>query len=307
LKSHGADFVKVYSLLSRPAFLAVLDEAKKQRLDVVGHVPVWVTAAEASDVGQKSMEHSYGLLESCSTHESEVRKEVERAAANPDTWAAWGAVVRTTDRLYGAQALDQSYSGEKCQALFARFVRNGTWQCPTLVMRRALALRDDPVFTNDPRMKALPPSVIDAWRNPQADTRNRDLSGDELRDRRIRFAKESELTGEMHRAGVSILAGTDLGNPYLYPGSSLHDELALLVRAGLSPLDALRTATLNPARFLGLSDTFGTVAQGKVADLVLLDRNPLDDIANTQRIYGVVANGRYLARAELDALQRPAP
>ncbi len=110
LKSHGADFVKVYSLLSRPAFLTVLDEAKKQRLDVVGHVPVWVTAAEASDTGQKSMEHSYGLLESCSTRETEVRNEVERAAANPDTWAAWGAVVRTTDRLYGAQARDQSYS-----------------------------------------------------------------------------------------------------------------------------------------------------------------------------------------------------
>jgi imidazolonepropionase-like amidohydrolase len=96
----------------------------------------------------------------------------------------------------------------------------------------------------------------------------------------------------MHRAGVGILAGTDLGNPYLYPGSSLHDELALLVRAGLGTLDALRTATLNPARFLGLSDTFGTVAEQKVADLVLLDGNPLDDIANTQRVYGVVVKGR---------------
>jgi imidazolonepropionase-like amidohydrolase len=303
LKSQGADFVKVYSLLSRPAFLAVLDEAKKEHLDVVGHVPVWVTAAEASDAGQKSMEHSYGLLESCSTHESAVQKEVERAATNRDTWAAWGAVVRTTDRLYGAQARDQSYSDEKCQALFARFVRNKTWQCPTLALRRSFALRDDADFTNDPRMKALPPSVTDAWRNSQADTRNSDLSADELRDRRIRFAKESELTGDMHRAGVGILAGTDLGNPYLYPGSSLHDELVLLTRAGLSALAALRTATLNPARFFGLSDTFGTVAQEKVADLVLLDANPLDDIANTQRIYGVVANGRYFARAELDALQ----
>ena len=307
LKSHGADFVKVYSLLSRPAFLAVLDEAEKQRLDVVGHVPVWVTAQEASDAGQKSMEHLYGILESCSTQESEVRKEVEGAAANPDTWAAWGAVVRTTDRLYGTQARGQTYSREKCQALFARFVRNGTWQCPTLVLRRAFALRDDVVFTNDPRMKALPPSVIEAWRHPQADTRNRELSADELRDRRLRLAKESDLTGEMHHAGVGILAGTDLGNPYVYPGSSLHDELALLVGAGLSTLDALRTATLNPARFLGLSGTFGTVAEEKVADLVLLDGNPLDDITNTQRIYGVVANGRYLARAELHALQPRVP
>ena len=307
LKSHGADFVKVYSLLSRPAFLAVLDEAKKQRLDVVGHVPVWVTAAEASEAGQKSMEHSYGLLESCSTRETEVRREIERAAVNPDTWAAWGAVVRTTDRLYGAQARDQSYNRERCQALFARFVHNGTWQCPTLVLRRSFALRDDVVFTNDPRMKALPPSTIDTWRNSQSDSRNRDLSADELRDRRLRLAKESELTGAMHRAGVGILAGTDLGNPYLYPGSSLHDELALLVGAGLSTLDALRTATFNPAQFFGLAATFGTVAEQKMADLVLLNGNPLDDIANTQRIYGVVANGRYLARAELDALQRRVP
>jgi len=305
LKRHGADFVKVYSLLSRQAFLTVLDEAKKQRLDVVGHVPVWVTAAEASDAGQKSIEHSYGLLEACSTRESEVRKEVERAAANPDKPEAWGAVVRTTDRLYGAQARDQSYSADKCRALFARFVRNRTWHCPTLVLRRAFALRDDAVFTKDPRMKSLPLSVTEAWRNAQADARNRGLSADELRDRRTRLAKESELTGAMHRAGVGILAGTDLGNPYLYPGSSLHDELVLLVGAGLSTLDAIRTATLNPARFLALSDTLGTVAQGKVADLVLLDGNPLDDIANTQRIYGVVANGRYLARTELDALQSP--
>ena len=303
LKSHGADFVKVYSLLSRPAFLSVVDEAKKQGLDVVGHVPVWVTAAEASDAGQKSMEHLYGILESCSTRESELRQEVERAAANPDTGEAWGAVVRTFDRLYGAQARDQSYSNEKCRALFARFVRNRTWHCPTLVLRRAFALRDDAVFTNDPRMESLPPSDIEAWRNPQADPRHRGLTADELRDRRTRFAKESELTGAMHRAGVGILAGTDLGNPYLYPGSSLHDELVLLVGAGLSALDALRTATLNPARFLALSDRFGTVVQGKVADLVVLDGNPLDDIANTQRIFGVVANGRYLGRTELDALQ----
>ena len=113
------------------------------------------------------------------------------------------------------------------------------------------------------------------------------------------------MTGAMHRAGVGILAGTDLGNPYVYPGSSLHDELVLLVDAGLSTLDAIPAATLNPARFLGLSDTVGTVTQGKVADLILLDGNPLDDIANTQRIYGVVANGRYLTRTELDAVQSP--
>jgi len=106
----------------------------------------------------------------------------------------------------------------------------------------------------------------------------------------------------MHRAGVPILAGTDVGNPFVYPGFSLHDELGLLVEAGLTPAAALRAATLDPARYLGVADSLGSVARGKRADLVLLDADPLADIANTRRIRAVVARGRYLDRAALDAL-----
>ncbi len=300
LKQNGADFIKVYSLLPRAAYFAAADEAKKQGLSFVGHVPVSVTAVEASDAGQKSMEHLYGILEACSSNEPEVRKEVEQAAKNPDTWSAWGAVVRTTDRLYGRQAREKTFSKEKCAALFARFVRNRTWQCPTLVVRRALALREDNSFKTDARLKYIPQSEANSW-NPQNDTRNINLTGEEIADRKIRLEKETELVGEMHRAGVRILAGTDLGNPYIYPGFSLHDELLLLVQAGLTPLEALQSATLNPAKFFGQEKEFGTVEKGRIADLVLLEADPLANISNTQRINAVIVNGRYFSK---DALQK---
>ena len=99
-----------------------------------------------------------------------------------------------------------------------------------------------------------------------------------------------------------MLAGSDSPNPYVYPGFSLHDELGLLVHAGLTPAEALRTATINPARFLGLTDSLGVVATGKVADLVLLDGNPLQDIANTKRIRAVIQDGRWMNRRALDGL-----
>jgi imidazolonepropionase-like amidohydrolase len=106
----------------------------------------------------------------------------------------------------------------------------------------------------------------------------------------------------MHQDGVQLLAGTDLGNPFLYAGFSLHDELSLFVQAGLSPLAALQTATINPAKYVGKENEIGTVTQGKLADLVLLDGNPLTDISNTKKINAVVVNGRLLTRKNLDQL-----
>jgi len=116
------------------------------------------------------------------------------------------------------------------------------------------------------------------------------------------FQKELEIVGAMRKAGVPILAGTDTGNPFCFPGFSLHEELALLVIAGLTPVEALRSATLNPAKFFGLDKTLGTIEQGKIADLVLLNANPLEDIRNTQRINAVIANGRFFDRKALDKM-----
>jgi imidazolonepropionase-like amidohydrolase len=111
-----------------------------------------------------------------------------------------------------------------------------------------------------------------------------------------------KVVGEMRRESVPILAGTDVLNPFCFPGFSLHDELSLLARAGLTPMEALQAATRSAAEYLGILDSFGTVEKGKTADLVVLDANPLDDITNTQKIAGVMMGGRYFPKASLEKM-----
>jgi len=146
---------------------------------------------------------------------------------------------------------------------------------------------------DDSLLVYIPKLLRDYWRSLPTDIATKMVA---------LYAVHSDLVGRLNQAGVPILAGSDCPNPYVYPGFSLHDELGLLVRAGLTPAEALRTATINPARFLGLTDSLGVVATGKVADLVLLDGNPLQDIANTKRIRAVIQGGRLLNRRALDGL-----
>ena len=131
-----------------------------------------------------------------------------------------------------------------------------------------------------------------------------EFNTDDLATRKRFVAKkELEVVNAMHKAGVQFLAGTDTPpGVYVFPGFSLHEELQRFVAAGFTPMEALQTATLNPAKFLGMEDKLGTIEKGKLADLVLLDASPLDDIRNTQKIAGVVANGRYFSRADLDKM-----
>lgn len=188
----------------------------------------------------------------------------------------------------------------KAQALLRLFKKNQTWQCPTLIMRHNYALLNDPRLPNDARLKYVKPSWRRRWLSmaQAAET----WSADEAAKRREIIRQEDKLVGEMQRAGVGLLAGTDDANPFCFPGFSLHDELALLVAAGLPPLAALQAATLNPARFFHQLDSLGTIEEGKLADLVLLDANPLEDIHNTKRISAVIANGRLSDRTTLAEL-----
>ena len=273
-------------------------------LTCVLHVPVYVGALEASDAGIKSMEHSYGLLEACSDKEDDIRKEVEQVASNPNGPAAWGGVVRSTDNAYAKYSAN-NFNEKKANTLFSHFVRNHTWQCPTLVVRQAFARMNDSSFINDTRIQYIPKADLDRW-NPQNDPRHKDLTTQEIADRNIRLREESKNVKRMKTAGVGILAGTDLANPFIFPGFSLHDELELLVNAGLSPLEALQTATINPARFFGMQDSLGAIKKGKFADLVLLDANPLEDISRTKKIFAVIVNGRLFQRRDLDNLLQQA-
>lgn len=292
VREMGADFVKVYSMLPRDAYFAIADESKRQHMVFAGHVSEFVSAAEASDAGQKSIEHLSGVILACSAKEDELRKENEaRLRAE--------GIRRDTAMLEQAAALD-SFDEKKAAALFARFAKNGTWMCPTLSVLRAVALGGDEDFSNDPRMKYIPGFLKNkfwedayGWKEHTAE--------DNARAERV-FQKQLEVVGMMRRAGVRFIAGTDTANPYIFPGFSLHEELALLVRAGFTPMQALQSATRDAAQYLGLLNSAGTIEKGKLADMVLLDANPLADIGNTRRINAVVLGGKLIPKQELDKM-----
>jgi imidazolonepropionase-like amidohydrolase len=312
----GLDFIKVYTNLSRDVFLAAAAEARRLDIPLVGHVPLAVTAAEASDAGMRSIEHSYRHRMACATAEDVIRRQLRdliqlRALGEDQRYGA------TEDSAFVLGV--NTYSPEKCRQLGERFARNGTWFVPTLVEMQTRFNPDYPrsdEFANrfkDPRLRYVSPARVMQWRTIMTldagvlqgqftyGPRGPDTVFAE-RDREV--ANRLRMPADLQRGGALLLAGTDVDNtfPFLFFGFSLHDELALLVKGGLTPLAALQSATINPARFLKRETELGTVAEGKLADLVLLEANPLEKIEHTKRIAAVVANGRYLSRAELDKL-----
>jgi len=294
LRRDGADFIKVYSRLPRDAYFAIAEEAKTLGIPFAGHVTIAVTAAEASDAGQRSIEHLTGVALGCSSLEDEIVRQVATVIASRG-WVAASGLARGLGGL-----IDSTYDEARCRSLAERFRRNETWQVPTLTVRYNITHLEDPALERDPRLRYVPQFVRQRWADRSATIESGPAAaaaGQQALQRR-----EVAITGLLFRAGVPILAGTDVSNPYCLPGFSLHDELARLVDAGLTPLAALQAATLNPARFLHATDSLGTVEVGKLADLVLLDADPLADIHNTSRIAAVVANGRLIDSAERERL-----
>ena len=190
--------------------------------------------------------------------------------------------------------LKSTFDSVKAATLFERFRRNDTWQVPTLVVfYQEIQIADTSRRGNDSLLVYIPKMLRDYWRSLPVDIATKMVA---------LGAVHADLVGRLNRAGVQMLAGSDSPNPFVYPGFSLHDELGLFVHSGLTPAEALRTATINPARFLAMTDSLGTVASGKIADLVLLDANPLTDIANTKRIRAVIQGGHLWNRDALDAM-----
>ena len=284
VRALGADFVKVLSEIPPAAFRGAASEARRLGLPIVGHLPAGMDPADVSDAGLRSLEHQFGLALSCAY-------EAARRCA------AAGARV---------SALDTA-------AVFRHLKQNGTWLTPTFASFARVLRSDDSGRRHDPRLALLPDAVRTAW----------------LADRTAvprglapALARERAMLPPMRAAGLRFLAGTDFGDPFLYPGASLHDEMAELVAAGLTPMEALQAATRSAAEFFGALDSMGTIEQGKVADLVLLEADPLADIGNTRRIAAVVARGELrlvrapstcgeafsdsLAARDLDALNRVA-
>jgi len=303
LQADGADFLKVYNSVPRASFMALMQEARAAGIAVAGHVPEEVSPLEASVAGMRSEEHLNNILLNASR--DEVRLRAERVAMMYDPKLSGAERLRLLAWPLLAGLVD-TYDEKKAAALFQAFVKNGTWQTPTLAILDGFVHELDDEFVSDPRRRFLPKVWTDSW-DPRVIYYLKDQLPAEyevLHQRmRMLLTRYRKLVGDMHRAGVELLAGTDTNplNPVL-PGWGLHEELALLAESGLTNLEALQTATRNPARYFGILDETGTVEEGKSADLVLLDADPLEDIRNTQKINTVVMRGHYYSRTDLDAM-----
>jgi imidazolonepropionase-like amidohydrolase len=294
LSAQGADFLKVYSFLSRGSYFAIADEARRAGIPFAGHVPQAISALEASNAGQRSIEHLDGVLMAAAVDERELRDRFADASLawrNPTTSTQGRSAMALVNR-----DLVEHFDESKASVLFAAFVRNDTYQTPTLVAHYTNINRAEPDFTRSPALEYVPRSVRAAWLALAPPNEALRLSLE------AQLNKYLEVVRAMDRAGVPLLAGTDTGGAFIVPGDSLHRELELMVRAGLSPMKALQSATSAPARFLHEEKEGGTIEVGKRADLVLLDGNPLSDISNTRRIRAVIRNGRLFDRTELDVL-----
>lgn len=291
-----ADFVKVYSLLDAETYRAIMEESTRLGIYVAGHVPLRARALDAARLGQRTNEHLHQIREACSTIESELVEERERFYASEHTeeeeWELLDAQLHRATRRYDP---------ETCHTVARGLARADLVQVPNLVNQWRWFFGAPSGLVDDDRLSYLPTFIRDDWLRTVDEGTVDTYSGDPA-DLDRGWEVTQRVVGVMSDSGVAMMAGTDFGGPFILPGFSLHDELALLVEAGLSPLEAIRAATSVPARVLGADDSLGAVAPGKVADLVLLDANPLEDVRYTERVRAVVLGGRYFDRAALDAL-----
>lgn len=279
-KAAGYDFIKVYNRLTPASYEAMVAASREHDIRLVGHVPTAVGLDRVLSAGQASIEHLTGYMEAVEADDSPVRGQSERTA-----------------RLKRVDHIDES----KIAAVARRTAEAGVWNCVTLIVTQRLvpaSKREE--MMQAPEIKYVSPMIKAFW-DPAKDFRTKTLTDADWVMFRKGDAVRMRLTRALHEAGAGILLGTDTPNPFVVPGFSIHEELQNLVTAGLRPFDALRAGTHDAAVFMGQLDSWGTVAVGKRADLVLLNANPLDDIGATRDRVGVMVNGAWHAQDALDA------
>ena len=300
-KAYGASFIKMFNV-NREASLAILAETKLQGLTVAGHLSPALSAVESSNAGWKAIEHlgsGVGLLLDCSSDEAAVRTSLLGSGGNPNgllppTWSATALTAPLFQRVLS------TYDASKCQSMAQTFVKNETWTVPTLIRLRTQHFVDSSNYRTDPNLIYVSKATKAAWE--LAAVARASLPATASTTFQQYYALQQTLPKMMKQNGAKLLAGSDtaLQAPWVIPGFSLHQEFALLAASGLSPLEILQMTTLNGAEFLNRQSTMGTVDVGKNADLVVLDANPITDVANMSKIAAVVLKGKYFSKAALD-------
>ena len=300
LKSKQADFIKVYDGLSRESYFAIANESKKVGLPFAGHVPNDVTILEAVRAGQRSIEHGI-------EHRGESTAE-EQLIQRGKTNNFMAEAMRTKNFTLIPEGIAaegniwlRNFSQNRADALYRALAQSGTYLCPTLVVERWGAYGDEIAAQPDARQQYIDPKTLVYWQ-PSMNMLTKYRTPAYKQWFKDKYAKLQEQLPKQQALGVQLLAGTDLTVPFTYPGSSVHDEVRLFAAAGLTPLEALQTATTHPVEFFGLQQSLGSVTVGKKAELVLLNGNPLGDLNNLDRIEAVVSHKRVIRRAELDQM-----
>lgn len=284
----GTDFIKVYSELSASQYRMLASASAQFGLSIAGHKPLKVSLHDAISSGQTSIEHGRLFLFECFAGIEGFRQH-----ANP--------IRHYNVELMWRMVEEQDEA--KCGQLMEDMAASDTWWVPTLTTLRMGAYADEPGFRQDARLNQIPALIKHMIWFPDANyAASNNLAANGQFVRKAFFAEALSQVGRAHDKGVKILAGTDVSDTYVFTGSGLHEELAMLVDAGLSPMEAIRSATIHAAQFSGQSGDFGSIDAGKVADMVLLNTNPLKDIRHSQDIFAVIHNGFFYNRAALDSL-----
>lgn len=273
----GVDEIKVYARLNKDVFLAILDEAGKAGLKVVGHVPDSISLEDAAAAGMDESEHLFGF------------EKVIVALLGGHARRTYDGMGSEIDYLQRLGEVNQ----EELQAVYQRLRASGLTVCPTVVVYKIGTHYEDIKAGEFEGKEYVSPGIFDLWRSQWAAQKD-------LED--FIWQNWAQMVSELNQAGVPLMIGTDLATPGIIPGDSVHQEMTIWQEAGIPPADILRSATLTPARFMEKDDRLGTVAEGKIASLVLLRANPLEDIRNAESIEAVFLRGQYYSRDDLDRL-----
>ena len=286
LLKEGVTFLKSYEMLTRETYLELLKVAGQNGLRVTGHVPLSIDLEEAIEAGLGGMQHVRNMDLACAKDADNLLGDRQVSLENEASIA--GSALRThihsSQRYYAIDNTDD----ERCLRIIMKLSEYGVFQTPTLTINTFDSRR----FYADPKWREtyqeLPEAAENNWMQGSLKLANIDVT-----ENAKKFdAWSLSLVNKMHQEGVKIIAGTDTPIGYLTPGYSLHKELELLSEAGLSNMDVLRSATITPAEFFGMENQMGTIEVGKLADLVILDKNPLMSISNTQSIHRVIVKGQ---------------
>ncbi|MEP2988158.1 MAG: amidohydrolase family protein [Parasphingorhabdus sp.] len=289
LAAQDVNFIKAYEMLAPDVFRAVVLQAKKHDLPVTAHSPLSMTAGQAIEAGISDMQHLRNLEMDCVADPEMLLQQRETVMAANE--AEYGGKLRSEIHRLQRHKAVQARNAESCKTLIALMKSKGVSQTPTLTISRFLSRKLYADKNWQDTFQMMPPTVAQKWTQIASRLASRKpTTSDKAYDDWL-----MTMVSDLNQAGISILAGTDAPIGFLTPGASLHEELIMLVEAGLTPLEAIRAATIAPAAFFNLQDSQGSVAPKMQADLVLLTKNPLTDIQNIKDIDLVIKDGQVVA------------